>query len=73
MKCQAKWAVNLKATLCLVKSPAPMKQCLQRTKKVHVIDEFDIYMYMLIFVRTAKDSVDETYAEVGAPKKDTSL
>ena len=42
-----------------------------KNQKVHVIDEFDIYM--LIFVRIAKESVDETYAEVGAPMKDTSL
>ena len=44
-----------------------------KNQKVHVIDEFDIYMYMLIFVRIAKESVDVTYAEIGAPMKDTSL
>ena len=45
----------------------------KKNQKVHVIGEFDIYMCMLIFVRIAKESVDETYAEVGAPMKDTSL
>ena len=47
-----------------------MKRNLQRTKKVHFVN---VHTYNLIFVRIAKDSVDEeTYAEIAvdAPKKE---